>query len=105
VIFSHLELIGLWAIDPSDEAARACFGDVEMELHANGSMTYTINEVGKKQVILLRYHVEDSELVTTQPSAPREERTRFTLASDGRLVLEYRGVHAHYVRRAGPTPS
>lgn len=48
------QLVGLWALDPSDAAARERMGDVKMELRADGSLTYLITEAGKKQVMLLR---------------------------------------------------
>jgi hypothetical protein len=47
---------------------------------------------------VLTYRVEDDLLITDQPSSPREERTRFWFSPDGRLVLDYEGVQARYVR-------
>lgn len=91
-------LVGLWGLDPSDAAARERMGDVKMELRADGSLTYLISEAGKKQVMLLRFRIDGDHIVTTQPSAPREERTRFSITDDGLLVLQYDGFSARYVR-------
>jgi hypothetical protein len=95
---SSAALLGGWVVDPGDEVARAHFGDVAMEFDPDGSLRYVIRGDEKDQVMLLRYRVEGDELVTNQPSAPREERTRFCFTSDGRLVLEYKDLNAHYVR-------
>jgi len=46
----------------------------------------------------LTYRVEGQMVVTNQPSAPREERTRFRLTPQGKLILEFGGVESQYVR-------
>lgn len=97
---SPAALVGSWVVDPDDDAARAHFGDVVMRFDGDGSLTYVIRGDGRDEVMLLRYRVEGDELVTNQPSAPREDRTRFAFAPDGRLVLFHEGFSAHYVRRS-----
>jgi hypothetical protein len=98
VTIGNSDLVGLWALDPNDTAARERMGDVKMELRADGSLTYLISNGGKKQVMLLRYRVDGSDIVTTQPSAPREERTRFRITDDDLLILEYEGFSARHIR-------
>lgn len=81
------QLIGRWRTDPTDSAALSTFGEVVLTFGADGKLAYVVNAGNKQQVILLLYRVEDSVLITTQPSAPREERSRFSILSDGRLVV------------------
>ena len=64
----------------------------------DGSLTYIIHVEGKDQVILMKYRVDGSVLVTDQPSQRREERTAFTITPDGKLVLEFGGIKSRYVR-------
>jgi hypothetical protein len=99
MIITVADLVGEWESDPGDQRARDSYGEVAMEFHEGGFMKYVIREGTKEQIMFLRYRVEGDELITDQPSAPREERTRFRFTSDGRLVLEYEGLSAHYVRR------
>ncbi|MBE7448007.1 MAG: hypothetical protein HS111_03700 [Kofleriaceae bacterium] len=93
-------LVGSWMVDPEDDVALARFGNVVIRFAADGALTYTIRGDGKDQIVLLRYRVEGDELISNQPSAPRQERTRFRLASDGRLVLQNEGFSATFVRRS-----
>lgn len=97
---SAAALVGRWVVDPDDDAARARFGDVVMEFDDGGALTYVIRGDAKDQVMMLRYRVEGDELITNQPSAPREDRTRFGFSPDGRLVLQHEGFSARYVRRS-----
>jgi len=93
-------LLGTWVVDPTDDVARDRFGEVAMCFDANGSLRYMIRAGDQDQIMLLRYRVEGDELVTDQPSAPREDRTQFSFTWDGRLVLNYGEFSAHYVRQS-----
>ncbi len=84
------KLIGCWHLVRRDGEIDA--GDaVEMEFFPNGQLTYAIAEGKKWQLSLLTYKVAGDVLVTNQPSAPREERTKFAFESDGKLRLETNG--------------
>jgi hypothetical protein len=48
--------------------------------------------------MFLTYRVVGDELVTDQPSAPREERTQFRFTQDVRLVLTFGGVQSTFRR-------
>jgi hypothetical protein len=74
-------------VDPTDAWSVRTYGDVSMEFNADGTLIYTVNLETKQQIMQMTYRVEGSHLVTDQPSSPREERTEFLLAEDGRLVL------------------
>jgi hypothetical protein len=91
-------LVGVWAIDPTDAVGIKAFGRCSMEFKPNGQLVYSVPE-GK---MLLTYRVEGDVLVTDQPSHPREERTRFSFAPDGALLLEMAGDRARFVRQAPP---
>jgi len=61
-------------------------------------LTYIIHVEGKDQLIVMTYRIEDSMLITDQPSHPGEERTSFIITSEGDLVLDYGGTKSRYVR-------
>jgi hypothetical protein len=85
---SGTPLAGQWRLI----RAEAPLGDdVTMEFSPDGSLTYTIREGEKRQIMLLRYRIEGDMIVTDQPSRPREERTRYRLESDGTLILDIGG--------------
>lgn len=84
-------LVGIWVVDESDRHALAELGDAMLEFDENGGLTYVIRGDGKQQIILMQYEVDGDTIVTDQPSAPRVERTSFSLSDDGRLVLAFGG--------------
>jgi hypothetical protein len=53
--------------------------------------------------ILLEYRVEDGDLITDQPSHPREERTPISFDGDGRLILVDLGAREIYARETAAT--
>ena len=87
-----MNLIGAWVVDESDTRALAELGDVLMEFGEGGGLAYTIRTQDREQIMLLRYRVEGSTIVTDQPSAPRIERTAFSLSDDGVLTLAFGGT-------------
>jgi hypothetical protein len=91
-------LVGKWKAESSDRSSRERYGDTTLEFRPDGQLVYT-ERVGKdKEVSLLTYRIEDSFIITDQPSAPREDRTAFELTNDGKLVLDYGGFRSCYVR-------
>jgi hypothetical protein len=93
-------LIGTWVADVTDQVTRERCGDVTMSFEANGSLTYAVRTQDKKEIILLGYRVDGDQLITDQPSAPREERTQFAFTSDGRLELTYGEIRTYFVRES-----
>lgn len=91
-------LIGTWVLVPAAPNMDVGSG-VEMEFRADGTLDYVILGAGKKQIMKLRYRVDGNHIVTNQPSAPREERSRFWFVEDD-LVLEYGGDQSRYKRLA-----
>src|SRR6267154_6837473 len=91
------QLVGKWKSDPDDLAAINEYGDVSLNFSPNGALTYTVHTEGKRQIMLLTYRIEGDLLITDQPSDQKEERTRFEIRPDGKLVLLY-DLPSRYVR-------
>jgi hypothetical protein len=78
-----------------------------MEIFADGRLTYTVSgpddavmlPPDKEGLMLLTYRVEGDEIVSNQPSRPREERTRYKLDGDV-LILTFQGETTHWRRRS-----
>jgi hypothetical protein len=94
----HDALEGKWAIDPADVEALAEYGNVEMEF-VGGKLRYEIVLADKRQVILMTYRVDGDEIVTTQPSHPKAERTTFHLDGDT-LTLAFGGRRGRFLRQS-----
>ena len=82
-----LKILGSWCTDPKDQWSLREYGKVSLDFSENGALVYTIHLPDKDQIMRLSYRLEGNTLVTDQPSSPREERTEFFFASDGRLAL------------------
>ena len=91
------QLVGKWKLTEAppefglDPGATATF-------RTNGELIYTIPEAGRLSVIRLIYRVVGDQLITNQPSAPREEATGFRLEGD-RLFLTHDGLVAIFSRQ------
>ena len=97
-----MSLLGAWLVDETDKLALTRLGNVLLEFDGSGALRYSIREQDKTQIINLRYRVEGSTIVTDQPSAPRVERTQFSIAEDGVLTLAFDGVPYRFVRAPSP---
>lgn len=94
-----MSLVGTWVVDKSDESAVREFGNVTLQFSDDGKLRYTIDAGDKSQIMLMTYLVEDGVLVTDQPSAPRVERTNFSISPEGVLTLGFGGVPYRFKRR------
>ena len=83
---SEQRLIGLWSAP-----------GVEIDIRPDGTMDYTTIEYDKRQIMKLTYRIDGDEIVSNQPSAPREERTKFWFEND-QLVLMFGGERTSYRR-------
>ena len=88
-------LIGQWRFLHTDKKAPDQSG-VVTTFDKQGGVTYEIKSQEKTQIIKLTYRVENSWLITDQPSSPRVERTRFQITPLGELVLEFEGTKSWY---------
>lgn len=94
---SH-NLIGHWVIDESDSLSVSVLGNVTLEFTEDGTLTYTIHGAESKEIILMRYQVEGDWIITDQPSAPRIERTKFSISDRGLLLLSFDGELSRFRR-------
>jgi hypothetical protein len=94
-----MSLVGTWVVDETDARALADLGNVQMDFGEGGGLVYTIRGKESDQIMKLRYKVKGSVIVTDQPSAPRVERTQFSV-SDDILTLAFGGVPYRFVRVA-----
>jgi len=92
------QLIGRWITDPNDMEALKTYGQVTLVFGADGSLRYIVRGEQKDEIMILKYRIENGTLITNQLSAPREERTPFIVAPDGKLLLQYGQVESRYVR-------
>lgn len=72
-----------------------------MQFSRNGKLTYTIVLASKRQIMNLTYEVKGTEIISNQPSAPQENRTRYAIDEQGQLVLEFGGSRSWYRRLSG----
>lgn len=96
----RVRLIGTWIVDDSDRRAISDLGDVRLEFRKDGMLIYAIRGWNKDQIIKLRYEIDGATIVTDQPSAPRVERTKFSLSDDGILTLEFNAIAYRFRRQA-----
>jgi len=87
------KLLGIWITDPEEISLGA--KKEMMHFMADGRITYTVIGQGK---MFLTYRVEEDILITDQPSEPREERTKFHITPDDKLLLDYQGKIGKFVR-------
>jgi hypothetical protein len=73
----------------------------EMIFHADGRLEYRILEGSVLQIMKLTYRVEGDEIVSDQPSSPREERTNFRFEGSNVLILTHGGEESRYERDDG----
>src|SRR5688572_28410674 len=91
-------LHGRWLLVRSDDPTMEVGEGGEMEFSADGKLTYTIMQGDRRQIMNLTYEVQGSELVSNQPSAPAENRTRYHIDGAGQLVLNFGGSNSWYRR-------
>lgn len=80
------QLVGVWSAP-----------GIELDIRADGTMDYIVIESDKRQIMKLTYRVERDEIVSNQPSAPREERTKFWF-EDRNLILMFGGERSSLQR-------
>jgi len=89
-------LVGRWRGVVESEA-------VTMDFASDGSLLYVVHAEGKDQKMFLRFRTEDGVVITDQPSEPREERTRYRIEVDGRLILDFNGDETIFTRVLTPS--
>ena len=92
------QLLGTWRLDPTDDVARQRYGNITLKFGADGTLLYIVHQPDKDQVVRLIFRIEDSFIITDQPSERRIEKTAYEFLADGTLVLAFGGVKSRFVR-------
>ena len=93
------QVVGRWTTDPTDTKSLNEYGRTTMIFSDDGRLTYIVHGEIKDEVIVMTYRIDESTstLITNQPTHEREERTRFAITAEGKLVLDYQGSTSRYV--------
>jgi hypothetical protein len=86
-------LIGVWRMVTEE---RVCDAD----FRADGTLTYSIEIEGRTLVMNLTWRLEDGMIVSDQPTASGEVRSKYAFADADTLVMEYDGEESTFRRRA-----
>ena len=92
------DLVGRWVSDPLDAEGIEQFGRVSLEFRPEGTLVYISHGTASDEKMFLTFRLDGDVLVTDQPSAPREEQTRYSMDDNGRLTLWFQGLRSAYVR-------
>ena len=101
---SAADLQGSWRLVRSEATLDAGKG-VEMEFRPTGELVYAIDAGDRWQIMQLTYRLDGAELITDQPSKPREERTPILLEADDTLVLGELGARTWFRRGKNSAPA
>ena len=95
------QILGVWVLDPKGDNKKIieAFGNIAMQFQDDGKLSYWIQGDESKQYVFLDYEIRGNEIVTNQPTAPREETTQFQFDKD-KLILNYNGMQGHFVRKS-----
>ena len=91
------DVCGKWVL-MKDNLSYGKAGCVSMIFNSNGRLDYCIEDNENISVICLSYFIEGDEIITDQPSSPKQERTRFVINSDGVLILDKQGERSLFKR-------
>ncbi len=90
-------LIGSWRLAPDDFGARRRYGEHGLEITAHGDLVQSTAVDGGLARVLLTWRLEGDTLITDQPSAPKEVRSKVTLLPDGQLLMGEAAEASRYV--------
>jgi len=93
-------LIGVWNSDATDQATKNNLGNVTMTFTKDGSLIYDIHEGDKLQRMNMTYCIIGDTIISDQPSHPNEQRTKYKLETDNKLILEFEGMATVFTREA-----
>jgi hypothetical protein len=92
------DLLGSWVLDSSDHVAFQQYGRIAATFTATGDLIYSHQQNDGLSRVLLTWKLDGTDLVTDQPSHPREVRTPIRIDDRGRLVLVDLGSPCAMVR-------
>lgn len=73
------DLVGRWVSDPLDAEGSQHFGQASLEFKPDGTLVYTSHGTATDERMFLTFRLQGDMLLTDQPSAPREEKTRCSI--------------------------
>ena len=88
----YTELVGVWNSDLNDEATKNSIGDVTITFNEDGSLIYDIHEGDKLQRMNMTYRINGDTIISDQPSHRQEQRTKYKLQNNNKLILEFEGT-------------
>jgi hypothetical protein len=91
-------LHGRWRVVRAEDPALEIGRGVEMTFSPDGTLTYSIEQADRWQIINLVYTVQGDEIVSDQPSAPAPHRTRYAFDAQGHLILTSDGARTWCTR-------
>ena len=84
-------LIGVWNSDMTDPTTKN-MGKVTMTFTKDGSLIYDIYEGDKLQRMNMVYCISGDTIISDQPSHPQEQKTKYKLENNDKLILEFEGM-------------
>ncbi len=87
-----VKLVGKWF-------GRVAGESVALEFLPDGRLAYVVLSGDRTNTIRMTYRLDADWLVTDQPSAPHEERTKFWFENANRLVLKFGGAATTFTRQ------
>lgn len=95
---ARAHVVGSWLLDPHEPCAVVPPGMFAMTFTRAGDLVYSQRWSEGIERIFLTYRIEHGQLVTDQPSDPREQRTPLALDDAGRLLAYDLGERTCFVR-------
>src|SRR5438105_4829163 len=89
------QLLGRWVLahgEDSNESSQR----ISLDFAEDGTLTYEIDTRDRVRILKLVYRVESDQLVTDQPSSPREHHTKYVFEERDLLVLDNDGTRTWY---------
>ena len=74
------------------------YGTTRLHFFADGDLLFSVISATEEEVFRLTYVTVGGEIISDQPSAPRQERTRYTIEDPRILLLERQGVRTRYLK-------
>ena len=94
-------ILGVWSLIRSEDPKLNMPGAVQV-FRPDGSLQYLVPAAEGMRGSQLTWRIEGAEIITDQPSPPREERTRFAFEDLSTLRLEH-GATRSWFHRETPT--
>lgn len=91
-------LIEVWNSDMTHQATKNSLGNARMTFTKDGSLFYDTYEDDKLQRINMTYRISDDTIISDQLSHRNEQRTRYKLENNDKLMLEFEGTTTVFTR-------